>query len=846
MEAVVATMSSTTATAMERQASAREGRSSTKKKSKHAKKDDATMMMQGQEILWVEEQDDDAKKGRGGASFRSFRSAKKQAANSIKVKKAHAIVLVEDDEATRFQKRAEATKKAESARRLLDAALNGGNYYSKDAEFQAKSKETLLKDAFQAAADAHRLVEKEADEQQLVHSTSQGEHEAREAWKAAAASDRGILLPPSQRPKKVGKTPVQKKNTKNASLANDLTIAAKDALQRFQEHAEAARRNLERMLPSFLVDNVSTDAKESAVDGEQSRRDGVKEVARETKSRNHVDDTDTTSTMSANTLRDAEIVRVVVGQQNLPAFAKDDMNEPYSPKMGLSTTISTLGFDNTFEERTLVSPTTAGESLIPSRQGDDISVSSLNEFLDGDAEDADEQARKRKKLQKAKSVPAVIASKPMHESRKKKQNQEVMNKKQNKPGFMSFLKRNINNNKKKNTSNGSLGTPTKASTRPSKGKYNQVVATMVKPNDDDNIDDDDISLKAVEQANQMDSALKEAPSMASWDGFAMHDMKDSSAPRDVAGPSFITAPDIPNGALTAKSWGHLVSGQPLEEIDVTVTKDVVSDKVVPKSINSKQNWFRLRRGGRVTNKEEVVVASSVTVEQAAVSTPPAEPASRSAISIDDPEPTSPVSSIKESASNASWIAPNHDPSITSDDSLMQPEGGDKYTVFGDETDDVADQARKRLNNKAPIVSDVDLLLTNQPKTPTEFRNVFSMDVADVGVEDSVACFGKVEICDDGADGQIQPTLLNRESVAKAMNAPRSAAVPVATIPMKRPTTQGHDGGGLTSHSFIQELEIKKIDATAKKVEETVPEAPAEPKPKAKPKRFWGSPKAWKK
>jgi hypothetical protein len=811
--------------------------------------------MQGQEMLWMENQvvETDTKKA---GLFRSFRPVPVTTKSPAKPQ----IVLVEqEDEATLFSKRQESAQKADYARRLLHAALSRDPL--EQTEFGGKSHEVLLTDAFQAAADSRRLVEHETNEEELSRSASRGEQEVREAWKIQEES---ILLPPSQRPKRVvvavPKTgtcddddtppsamvspPKDPEPSKGSTLLHGMANAANEALRPFQEHAEEARRQLESMLPGFLVNVFSSDDEEEQA-AIKSKDEDVSLQERDTfekmkmKEIEEEEDEEKVSVLSAGTLRDKEIVRVVLDQQRLPAFSPrvspplltESVDQIDSPHMAVSATISTLGFDNTFEEKTL----TNDKNPIPPDLGRVISVSSLNEFMDGDGNDADEDARKRKKMQKAKSVPAVIASKPMHETTKPPQN---------KPIFRGIMHRK----KKKAPSTTELGTAVGVASSKKKISLSRKKRTMDQGivADEERVKDDD-ELMYRDNIQKTEDAIKEAMMKA--------DMGSNSASinglkQGPASPSFIAAPVIANGLMTPQSWGTLAAGGSLDDIlhegdknptELSAKEAPVSVDQLPKESGTtrKFGFFQKLRG---KNKDRGVTASVVA---AIVESSEAAPEKVTNV-VSHPKVAVPFSPAKKQVSDQAVPIDQEIPLIRSNDSRQEiplirsddsrPDMGDKYTaLMDDEIDKAADDAKQRLQNKAPIVSDVDMMLTNEPNVfLSEIRNVFSMDCGDAKDVEGVAVFGKVEVGDD-ENAHTEETLLNRESVIKAIHTPRhETTIPATKNPMKR-STSTHGPEGLTaSASFMEELaEVKKLQTSTKVVNTPT---------KTKYARFWGRPK----
>ena len=621
-----------------------------------------------------------------------------------------------------------------------------------------------------------------------------------------------IVLPPSQRPKKISfvsneETTLQPQTQIQAfqfhypydsTLMGEMTMAAQDA---FHHHAEEARRNIERMIPTFLINAISTEEEdeeiiimENKIHADTNKNNyndcivnnnnhKVMENTVSHKPKTVHDDTSKSTEPVVDTWRHAEIARVVVDQQQLPSFFSTDQQN--SPVMALSATISTLGFDNT-----CMSPT--GTTTKPTKsprapRGDDMSVSSLNDFMDCDDErsdDADHNARVQKKRQAAyKSVPAVIASKPMHKTTKKQNSSQV-------DGILN-----------------QTASPTQSA---EKGSIN--VSNIITT-----------SVQAVELLRVTPTLTENSPSSCNEIAQPSNGKSTSSSPIN---PTVVVSSAVPVRSLLADpSIKEIVTNIEDEKDPKKCEKEaVVSMCDQPKS-TGKKNLFRFFHKLRGKQEEEKVVAQK---NIAPVLVPLESVTVLSTCQVSElTVKSAPRAIIKKAFSERSLSGLMEIPPLCSDDSRLKPEMGDKYTAFADETDHVTDEARKRLDNKAPILSDVDMMLSMTPKVPSVIRNVFSADAAGDGNSfDGIARFGKVEVGDD-ENIHTQGTVLNRDSVAKAMNSPWNASTTPSAIPLKRTVTSYESG--LASDTFIEELEVHMCIES----ETVLP----------KPERFLGIPKS---
>ena len=585
-----------------------------------------------------------------------------------------------------------------------------------------------------------------------------------------------IVLPPSQRPKKKSIVPNEESPIHqtqpfpyhfDSTLMDDMTMAAQDAFRPFQHHAEEARRNLERMIPNFLINAISTEEEdekelitENIIQNDNNNVNTVSMDENDSHTHDTENDDDSESTVSVNTWRHAEISRVVVDQQQLPAFFPTSQQN--SPVMALSATISTLGFDNTF-----MSPT--GTTIRPSKsprapQDNVMSVSSLNDFMDGDDErhdDADHNAILQKKRQTAnKTVPAVIASKPMHETTKNQKSSGVGN-------IMD-----------------QTASPKKSAEKGSSIVMN-VLTTTIQPAES-------VKVPVWKCENGVPSPLNEIAQPK----IGEYTRGGPTSPNVVA-----VSPGPMRSLLSCQSMEEIVThGEVGKQPPRCKSEDLVAVADLRKG-TGKKNRFRFFHKIRGKQEEVRVVQKNVTPAVVPLeSVTVLSTCQVSALTVK----SAPPAILRKELSERSLSGLMDIPPIYSDDSRLKPEMGDKYTAFADQTDHVTDEARKRLDNKAPIVSDVDMMLTMTPKIPSVIRNVFSADAADGISFNGIATFGKVEVGDDD-NTHTQGTILNRDSVAKAMNSPWNAAVPTPAVPLKR-TVRSHDCG-LASDTFMEELEV---------------------------------------
>jgi len=237
---------------------------------------------EGQELLWLEKEEENASTGKTRKRLRFFTRFRWRKGRRVQnTEKAKVLVLttntsqivspiIGNNDEKSISRRKEAAAKAESARRLLEEALS---YPVESMDENEEDKRTqILMSAFSEAIEARKIMESEdEDDVELMHNKLIGEKEALESARLISVLSReggeGRIEVETEKPD-VADCSEQKTESKTLG---EIILAA-------NEHAETARCYLESMLPEFLDEAVS--------DSEDSEVHRKKSVSRRSKRKN--------------------------------------------------------------------------------------------------------------------------------------------------------------------------------------------------------------------------------------------------------------------------------------------------------------------------------------------------------------------------------------------------------------------------------------------------------------------------------------------------------------------------------------------------------------------------------
>ena len=499
---------------------------------------------------------------------------------------------------------------------------------------------------------------------------------------------------------------------------------------------------------------------------------------------------------------------------------------------GEDITLSTLGFDNTFQE---TSPTK------------EFSLSSLNEILD---EQQSPTAKPGESPVNANTIsPLTEADSKKNGRRGRFRHKEEVGVEQPKikPGTILVPFRRQKESQTKGLND----------------KLRQVVADS-----DENSEISEISelesIRALE--TKIDAKLKKAA--ANDDGeFSLVD--EESLTNE---PKFISAPSFDPDVMSLENWDNLIEGGSLDDIlagasarkgkaEATLKKRVivwrrVTSKMPGASENRKADRKKKKANRQVppqsfsdTDVQDTpienmkIIGLESSMEQALVSAEEDElPGETKFVATRESEVMSskkwdnsvnvangqreqePLGIIRPPKWRImSWGRRNNggdSSSITNvSPAITKEEFGDKYTSLAEVAESTDEEAVKRLALEDPIVSDIDMLPNRGD--PELVRAVFSAEDRKVDSDDANKIdFAPVEVGADNGAETTQKALMSRDAVIQNIYADRKS-IPEPP-PVDRSTSESIGGlrqGVEPSSSFMEMINIEKIELIERRMEE---------------------------
>jgi len=530
-------------------------------------------VMEGQEAVWVEETVEESpdKKAQGKKKITLMRKKKRNPPKKILTTKTK-VVLPESEPNTmpsqpvQKKKDEEAfTNLAEYARQLLEQGLSPNDPQSGD-EVENKKLE-MIEMAFRYAVEARLTCDLggEEDQEALVSRNA-------EEGKTAAAKARRILSkgPSSLAAKGSGGVPTRARSF----VEKDGTV---ELMNRQADSPDSAKMAVD-------VDEFASQAREA-----------LESILR-------VDD---------------EPISLKENLSGIPSGVSDKSKE-------VSTIMSTLGFDNTFDN------------------GDALTITSLNEIMDGPITPVMASQKQTPVSTSQKQTPVVASQKKVEEEKK---------------GPFSMFRKRTKRNKEVTSANIDPKVDNKKPVKPEKNEVRYFEAKIVGDGEDEKEPDPLFDLAELEKIRNAEertgSKLKEAlamdrtGSLQSWDGVPLHDEPEILAPDEIRRdqkkdpmqpsekgnlsslpprnpadlmPKFVPAPKGDPAILTARSWSLLKEEEEkrtereLQDLlSAEAAKDTVDDssviEVVRKKGKQKKKFGLFKVGPRQPDEDEVSMTS---------------------------------------------------------------------------------------------------------------------------------------------------------------------------------------------------------------------------------------------
>ena len=670
------------------------------------------------------------------------------------------VVLLPPETPRHVARRKKAVKKAKHARKLLDKALlqnqNGsaaavGNHRGNSKKKKSttttttdddnKKKQSLLSTAFQMAAEARRLMERNPEdvEPELRETRSRGEaagQEAQRMLRTAATANT------DKEDKEEGENGKKRTTTTRQRHAQQTT---KDLILAAKRNSEEAKRYLESMLPKLLDVVVEDSGSEFGNDTDivsfEASSGGGSISALSTSSSSAASASSSSSSSSSDDQEDESTVDDV--QRKLEERYRKRQRQKQQAQIEevvvRNATISTLGFDNTYHEG-MYSPRNNNNNT-PRVNPDDISVSSLNELLDG-PEAAGGGVGSNKKMSdndnlvRDMRVESSSGEDALHEKKRKRR---------------GVLGRFYRRRRDRLAAEEAQQQQEQQQDR----TFQKYIAKLAKEEEGEN-DKEPVPPEADELARvqtleslteaRLQKALETDGSLSSFDGVPMHyapatnnaAAAASSPTKGKKNPKteFVNAPAVdPSHLLGQNSWGSAVS--------------VDSDGPRP------QGARYANLGVGEDEDAAAAAAALVLVEE-----------------------------------EGDFGVPNDLPRLRSDDSDVG--FGDRYTSATDDNDSVILRARRRLQDSEPFVPALDIMDTNPQ--PIAIRAVASMGTrrgvgSELGLPADETLFAPLEVsAEPGEEEEEAATasnnrkknkkqekvLVNRVAMVQAMTTPRSS------------------------------------------------------------------------
>lgn len=643
----------------------------------------------------------------------------------------------------------EAAQKASFSRRLLEAALR--QYDQTNLRIDESARGQVAHVAFQQAAEARRLVEGDDDEKDLETVISENASKG----EAAAAKVRSILAA-------------------NNTPTNDIEECA---------------------------DDVNVQQEEEA--GMDAGNDGV-EVRKETA---------WPTRYTPQDIFDEAEVHAATARQHLEAIlpildcVPDDHRSiqahPLVPTAGIDTngdqfTLSTLGFDNTFQE-TLLSITSLNEIL-------DAPLSPLN----SEVGPSNTTPTEEEKGTSHKGRFSWFGRKP-HLPESKSKDRSGLQEEQGIP---------------EPTTTAAAGAAMAESSNNSVEEDRPVerfIASVVKEEDAESVRSDISNRSELERLKELDertdSKIKEAMefdrsgSLTSWYGVPLFDKPPDPttqtraeaksgegenkselfsaqvSPRNTKElkPQFVGAPEYDPKVLQSQSWDHLLVKEQESEKEHTE---------VPDSSAKKKKWGLLKRRKQKSDNHASKDETNVSIENETNDLERKQNGNPASTNAGNPPGDDDVcTEVNE---------------LKSSSILSKEEVGDRYTVISEDDDSFHETVTQRVSDKTPLVTDVDMM-PDQPE-PVDVRLVTSLDAEQRGSNDSDNVkFVDVEI---GTD-QVEKKIMSRETVIEKINTPRKPKEPAEKLSTVERVRTLPDKEGMSSiepsTSMIEVIDKQKME-----------------------------------
>jgi hypothetical protein len=759
----------------------------------------------GQELLWVEDatmasspSPVKTQKKRGLFSRLKSKPVSPEKIKKKKKKESRVVLLNappsgQQPSSDRIKK---AAAKAQHARALLDQALV--------ENVDAQQRDEILKNAFTEAAEARRLVDPESAG--LEQTKLLVEKEALEASR--------ILLTMSTFTRREEKKEERelKVDTAAAALAATLSPHTPLTLMRSaNEHAEAARRYLESMLPEFFDGAVSDDEDGTNYDIDEDQEEDEEE------DREYTDE----ERKRRAEEKQATISRVV--QQN--------------------NTFSTLGFDNTYRDEVLTIDSLNAFLDAPfSMDGDTSNKSDRNKVvIEGkdatdmklaaewrEAKEAKEVRRKKDvEAQAAAAAASPIKAPPAAATEPKKSRSKLSH------FGRSRSKRAAAKATGVAAAAGTAAVVVSSKKKSADNKYtkvNKFIATVVPEDKHELPVPDEHELQHLSQvqavtrvtSKRLEEAAEDDASVVSYDGVPRHQgytNPNATPPRVKSrnmNTQFIAAPKIANPALlSARSWEDLADGTASlqeviddwpeeEEGALPQILSISKERSTEGCTKSKSKRFKLF--GRKKSKKTLNADKEASAE---VSKSEVHPIPQS---IAHDGGYGHITNSTNTQSEDFGDDP-HNISIMTEDSYLR----DRYAVM-DEFEGAAHEAvKKRLTQRKPILSDVDMMPA-QPSISTLLRQAFTWGDDDEDVDNAKA--GKP--IHDADENDIN-------------TARRSAKPSDGDVKMPRAATANNYTIQASNSSFMEKMDAA-LEEHAQKKAERATQAEEEQKPQQPEKK----------